>query len=150
MSHLVDGLPHHLHFPKALRVPCALCDEAKAKGQPFPDASTTHWYAITILHKDRADFVGVLRKAIAKAGFTPKRIRCDSAGEYVGGKLAEFLDANDITQQFLCPHEQYGNGLSETFVDSIGRGIHTLLLQSHLPPEFWSAAAHYWTDVYNH
>eukprot|EP00961_Rhodomonas_salina_P189203 2552716-Rhodomonas_salina.1 len=25
-----------------------------------------------------------------------------------------------------------------------------LLLLSHLPPEFWSAAAHYWTDVYNH
>eukprot|EP00961_Rhodomonas_salina_P182800 2468080-Rhodomonas_salina.1 len=41
MSLLVDGLPRHLHFPKALRVPCALCDEAKAKRQPFPDASET-------------------------------------------------------------------------------------------------------------
>eukprot|EP00961_Rhodomonas_salina_P250316 3384020-Rhodomonas_salina.1 len=39
MSHLVDCLPHHLHFPKALRVQCALCNEAKAKHQPFPDAS---------------------------------------------------------------------------------------------------------------
>eukprot|EP00961_Rhodomonas_salina_P062762 842731-Rhodomonas_salina.1 len=154
--------------------PCALCYEAKAKRQPFPDASTTQyeskddlmtwdlvdvcenwksisrfsWYAI--LHKDQADFVGVLRKAIAKACFTPKLIRCYDAGEYVGGKLAEFLDANNITQQFSCPHEQYGNGLSGTFVDLIGRGIHTLLLQSHLPPKFWSAAAHYWTDIYNH
>eukprot|EP00961_Rhodomonas_salina_P157140 2115565-Rhodomonas_salina.1 len=62
MSHLVDCLPCHLHFPKALRVQCALCYEAKAKRQPFPDASD----------------------------------------------------------------------------------------KSHLPPEFWSAAAHYWTDVYNH
>eukprot|EP00961_Rhodomonas_salina_P124871 1682961-Rhodomonas_salina.1 len=41
MSYLVDGLPLHLHFPKALRVSCALCDEAKAKRQPFPDASNT-------------------------------------------------------------------------------------------------------------
>eukprot|EP00961_Rhodomonas_salina_P063183 848921-Rhodomonas_salina.1 len=41
MSHLVDGLPQHLHFPKALHVPCALCDEAKAKRQPFPDALNT-------------------------------------------------------------------------------------------------------------
>eukprot|EP00961_Rhodomonas_salina_P297523 3937283-Rhodomonas_salina.1 len=121
MSHLVDGLPchGHRHFPKALRVQCALCDEAKAKHQPFPDASTTQYilvfivhhslYAITILHKDSTDFVGVLRKAIAKAGFTPKHIQCDGAGEYVGGKLAEFLDANNITLQFSCPLEQYGN-----------------------------------------
>eukprot|EP00961_Rhodomonas_salina_P126304 1701235-Rhodomonas_salina.2 len=186
MSLLVDGLQCHLHFPKELRVPCALCYEAKAKRQPFPDALETvyeneddlmtwdlidvgeDWmliggfryisvfivkhsrYAITILHKDRADFVGMLCKAIAKAGFTPKRIRCDSAGEYVSGKLAEFLDANYILPQFSNPFEQHGNGLSETFVDSIGKGIWTLLLQSHLPPEFWSAAAHYWTDVYNH
>eukprot|EP00961_Rhodomonas_salina_P159986 2154229-Rhodomonas_salina.8 len=170
MSLLVDGLQSHLHFPKELRVPCALCYEAKAKRQPFPDASETvyeneddlmtwdlidvgedwtsiggfHYisvfivkrsqYAITILHKDRADFVGVLCKAIAKAGFTQKRICCDGAGEYVSGKLAEFLDANNILPQFSNPFEQHGNGLSETFVDSIGKGI----------------PAHYWTDVYNH
>eukprot|EP00961_Rhodomonas_salina_P249617 3374131-Rhodomonas_salina.1 len=35
MSLLVDGLPRHLHFPKALHVPCALCDEAKAKQSLF-------------------------------------------------------------------------------------------------------------------
>eukprot|EP00961_Rhodomonas_salina_P171720 2315493-Rhodomonas_salina.1 len=114
MSHLVDGLPRHLHFPKALRVPCALCYEAKAKHQPFPDASDKHSrYAITILHKDSADFVGVLHKAIAKAWFTPKRIQCDGAGEYVSGKLAEFLDSNNIIPEFSDPFEQHCNGLSE-------------------------------------
>eukprot|EP00961_Rhodomonas_salina_P254023 3433280-Rhodomonas_salina.1 len=41
MSSQVDGLPHTLHFPKLLCVPCCLCDEAKAKRQPYPDASTT-------------------------------------------------------------------------------------------------------------
>eukprot|EP00961_Rhodomonas_salina_P131862 1774833-Rhodomonas_salina.1 len=40
MSHMVDGLPSVLHFPKLLRVPCEVCDEAKAKRQPYPDAST--------------------------------------------------------------------------------------------------------------
>eukprot|EP00961_Rhodomonas_salina_P056156 754209-Rhodomonas_salina.1 len=40
MSHMVYGLPHVLHFPKLLRVPCAVCYEAKAKRQPYPDAST--------------------------------------------------------------------------------------------------------------
>eukprot|EP00961_Rhodomonas_salina_P275502 3722198-Rhodomonas_salina.1 len=43
MSHLIDGLQRHFHFPKALRVPCALCYDAKAKHQPFPDASTTQY-----------------------------------------------------------------------------------------------------------
>eukprot|EP00961_Rhodomonas_salina_P249790 3376329-Rhodomonas_salina.1 len=60
------------------------------------------------------------------------------------------MDSKGILSEFSNPHEQFGNGTSETFVDSIGKGIHTLLLQSHLPPEFWSAAAHYWMDVYNH
>eukprot|EP00961_Rhodomonas_salina_P124596 1679016-Rhodomonas_salina.1 len=40
MNHMVDCLPRVLHFPKLLRVPCAVCDEAKAKRQPYPDAST--------------------------------------------------------------------------------------------------------------
>eukprot|EP00961_Rhodomonas_salina_P118577 1596471-Rhodomonas_salina.1 len=80
----------------------------------------------------------------------PKRIRCDSAGEYISGALAKFLDLKGILPEFSNPYEQFGSGTSETFVDSIGKGIHTLLLQSHLPPEFWSAAAHYWMDVYNH
>eukprot|EP00961_Rhodomonas_salina_P203776 2749448-Rhodomonas_salina.1 len=42
MSSQVDGLPRTLHFPKLLRIPCRLCDEAKAtKRQPYPDSSTT-------------------------------------------------------------------------------------------------------------
>eukprot|EP00961_Rhodomonas_salina_P085134 1143173-Rhodomonas_salina.1 len=32
----------------------------------------------------------------------------------------------------------------------MGKGICTLLLQAKLPPEFWGAAALYYTDVYNH
>eukprot|EP00961_Rhodomonas_salina_P220888 2986450-Rhodomonas_salina.1 len=41
MSHLVNGLPRLLHFPKLLHVQCAVCYEAKAKRQPYPDASDT-------------------------------------------------------------------------------------------------------------
>eukprot|EP00961_Rhodomonas_salina_P170370 2296729-Rhodomonas_salina.1 len=107
-------------------------------------------YAITILHKDRADFVSILRRAIAKAGFTPKRVRCNGAGEYVSAKLMDFFRENDILPEFSSPYEQSGNGISEKFVDTLGKGICTLLLQSNLPPEFWSAAAHYFTDVYKH
>eukprot|EP00961_Rhodomonas_salina_P193474 2611725-Rhodomonas_salina.1 len=70
-------------------------------------------YAITILHKDRADFVSILRRAIAKAGFTPKRVRCNGAGEYVSAKLMDFFKENDILPEFSNPYEQSGNGISE-------------------------------------
>eukprot|EP00961_Rhodomonas_salina_P261211 3530119-Rhodomonas_salina.1 len=95
-------------------------------------------YAITNLHKDRSDFVGILQRAIAKAGF-----RSSAFVVMVPESMSVVLWPSFWIQRF-------SNGTSETFVDSIGKGICTLLLQSHLPPEFWSAAAHYWTDVYNH
>eukprot|EP00961_Rhodomonas_salina_P036992 497464-Rhodomonas_salina.1 len=40
--------------------------------------------------------------------------------------------------------------MSEKFVETLSKGISTFLLQSNCPPEFWGAAAHYYTDVCNH
>jgi len=37
-------------------------------------------------------------------------------------------------------HQQFQNGRAEKLVDSIGRKIRGMLLQSQMPPEFWSAA----------
>eukprot|EP00961_Rhodomonas_salina_P182310 2461144-Rhodomonas_salina.1 len=41
MSRKVKGLPHSLSFHCALRFPCGCCAEAKAKRQPYPQASET-------------------------------------------------------------------------------------------------------------
>eukprot|EP00961_Rhodomonas_salina_P287279 3881756-Rhodomonas_salina.1 len=62
----------------------------------------------------------------------------------------DFFKEHDILPEFSNPYEQSCNGISKKFVDTLGKGIRTLLLQSNLPLEFWSAAAHYFTDVYNH
>mmetsp|Transcript_61225 Transcript_61225/g.126463 ORF Transcript_61225/g.126463 Transcript_61225/m.126463 type:complete len:1000 (-) Transcript_61225:457-3456(-) len=107
-------------------------------------------YAITILHKNRADFRSVLLRAFAKMGFTPKVVRSDGAAEYLDDKLAQFFIERGIQHQVSNPHEQFQNAVSEKFVDTLGKGIRTLLLQSQLPPEFWGCAAHFYTDVYNH
>eukprot|EP00961_Rhodomonas_salina_P267345 3612388-Rhodomonas_salina.1 len=51
MSTQVSGLPRPLHFAKVLRLPCALCNAAKAKRQNYPDASTTlgpRWKPLTV------------------------------------------------------------------------------------------------------
>mmetsp|Transcript_60528 Transcript_60528/g.124585 ORF Transcript_60528/g.124585 Transcript_60528/m.124585 type:complete len:505 (+) Transcript_60528:1524-3038(+) len=190
MSQHVKGIPRCLHFTKLLRFPCGLCQEAKAKRQPYPPASgnvSTHeddlmtWdsfdmgeahaslggnryvsvfvihrsrYAITLLHKDRTfpTMKRLLIRAFARAGFTPKLVRHDRAGEYVSEQLREWLaeQGTYIWTELSAPHEQFGNAISEKLVDSLGKGIRTLLLQSELPPEFWGAAALYFTDVYNH
>eukprot|EP00961_Rhodomonas_salina_P023782 319595-Rhodomonas_salina.1 len=108
-------------------------------------------YTITILHKDLSNFEKILKCAITKAGFTPKRVRCYCA-EFVSKKLQAFLVEQHITAEYSnpWPHKQFGNSMSEKFVDTLRKMMHTLLLQSQLPPEFWGAAAHYATNVYNH
>eukprot|EP00286_Rhodomonas_abbreviata_P014033 CAMPEP_0181339602 /NCGR_PEP_ID=MMETSP1101-20121128/29358_1 /TAXON_ID=46948 /ORGANISM="Rhodomonas abbreviata, Strain Caron Lab Isolate" /LENGTH=1796 /DNA_ID=CAMNT_0023450611 /DNA_START=148 /DNA_END=5539 /DNA_ORIENTATION=+ len=40
MSRMVKGTPRCLQFTKLLRFPCGICQEAKAKRQPFPAQST--------------------------------------------------------------------------------------------------------------
>mmetsp|Transcript_62736 Transcript_62736/g.130406 ORF Transcript_62736/g.130406 Transcript_62736/m.130406 type:complete len:174 (-) Transcript_62736:1189-1710(-) len=129
MSRLVKGTPRCLQFTKLLRFLCGVCQEAKAKCQPYPPASThvsSHeddlmtWdsfnmgesysslggnrsvsvfvihsssYAITLLHKDRTfpTMKRLLVRAFARAGFTPKKVRHDGAGEYVSEQLQEWL-----------------------------------------------------------
>ena len=107
--------------------------------------------AFTILHDNRRDFKSVVKQAFVRAGFTPKTIRCDGAGEYIKGELLSYLREDcGINVQFSNPREQFQNGISEKFVDTLGKSIRTMLLQSHLPPAFWGCAAHLATDLYNH
>jgi len=107
-------------------------------------------YAIVILHQNRKDFKSVLQRAITKMGFTPRVMRSDGAAEYLDADLARFFEERGIQHQISNPHQQFQNALSEKYVDTLVKGIRTLLLQSQLPPEFWGCAAHYFTTVYNH
>ena len=107
-------------------------------------------YAIIALHDERANFVNLVRKVVAKAGFIPKKFRFDGAAECISEEMQKYCDDNMIQIQYSNPREQFGNGISEKMVDTLGRGIRTALLQSHLPPEFWGLAAHFAVDVYNH
>lgn len=111
-------------------------------------------YAIVILHKDHtfATMRSILIRVFARAGFVPKRVRHDGAGEYISYELNKWLEEQScyIFTEISNPHEQHQDGISEKLVDTLGKGIRTILLQSGLAPEFWGAAALYYTDVYNH
>ena len=46
-------------------------------------------------------------------------------------------------------HQQFQNALVEKCVDSLGKMIRAMLLQSQLPPEFWGCATMFSTDLAN-
>jgi len=77
-------------------------------------------------------------------------MRSDQAAEYLDADLAHFFDERCIQHQVSNPHQQSQNAISEKFVDTLGKEIRTLLLQSQLPLECWGCAALYYIDIYNH
>eukprot|EP00961_Rhodomonas_salina_P000503 6912-Rhodomonas_salina.1 len=62
-------------------------------------------------------FKGILKQAITKAGFMPKTILCNRAGEYVCAEIRAFFKAENMTPHYSNPREQFGNGVSEKFVN---------------------------------
>jgi hypothetical protein len=53
------------------------------------------------------------------------------------------------THQHSNEYQQFQNGKAEKFIDTLGRRIRAMLLNSQLPPEIWGAAAMLATDIYN-
>eukprot|EP00961_Rhodomonas_salina_P215013 2904075-Rhodomonas_salina.1 len=129
MSSKVKGLPRSLSFHSALRFPCGCCAEAKAKRQPYLPASETQsrheddlmtWDMFDMGEKHLFLSAGLqshcftLIRAFARAGFTPKRVRHDGAGEYISGELEKWLEQQGciiFTEQSNL-HEQHQDGLS--------------------------------------
>ena len=107
-------------------------------------------FVIIILHKSKGECPEILRQAFAKAGKTPCILRTDGAGEYNSAECNKLLLDLKITKQTSNAEEQFQNGMVETMVNAIGKGIRAALLSSNLPPEFWGFAAVNWVDIYNH
>eukprot|EP00961_Rhodomonas_salina_P215539 2911556-Rhodomonas_salina.1 len=103
------------------------------------------------LHNDkRASTVKtILQKAFVRAGLKPRILRSDGAGEYEDTKLNEWLTEIGIHHQYSAVDSQYQNALAEKFLNTIGKGIRAVLLQSSLPVEFWGMAALYIVETYN-
>ncbi len=119
MSTQVTGLPRKLHFCKMTNIQCHVCHEAKSTSNDYPPKSNTKYktedhmgkdfktigghcycsifmlaksrYVILQLHCDLTDFKSMFKQVIAKAGFTPKTIRCDGAGKYTSQELINWF-----------------------------------------------------------
>jgi hypothetical protein len=107
-------------------------------------------FVIIVLHKSKSECPDVLRKAFNKAGKTPQLLRTDGAGEYNTKECNDLLLELNIRKETSNAEEQFQNGMVETMVNTISKGVRAALLSSNLPPEFWGFAAVNWIDIYNH
>jgi len=57
-------------------------------------------FVIVQLHCDSIDFVTMLQRVLAKAGFVPKCIRFDGTGEYVCKDHLQFLTESSVNYNF--------------------------------------------------
>jgi len=78
------------------------------------------------------------------------KIKSDCTSEYHTQQPREVLKKHNVQEQLHSnEHLQFQNGRPEKLVDSIGRKIYGMLLQSQMPPEFLGAAVVLATDIYN-
>ena len=77
-------------------------------------------------------------------------VKSDNAREYHTQQLREVLEKHNVEEQLHSnEHQQFQNGRAEKLVDSIGRKIRGMLVQSQMPPEFWGAAVLLASDICN-
>eukprot|EP00961_Rhodomonas_salina_P024877 335118-Rhodomonas_salina.1 len=108
-------------------------------------------YVMLFLHKtkDFATTRDILNKARAKCGYWCDVLISDGDPVYTSQDFDTFCSERHIDHHVTPADEQFFNGLAETFVNTVGRGIRSLLDQSGLGPEFWGLAALHVVQVYN-
>lgn len=71
-----------------------------------------------------------------------KSCQCDNGGKYNNHEFKNYLDSNEITVRFSCPHTSQQNGKSERMIRTINNAIRALLFQAQLSPSYWVEALH--------
>jgi hypothetical protein len=95
----------------------------------------------------KADAMKAVKGAVAKLerqlGERLRVIRSDGGTEFGGGEAIEWFKTTGI-QHYTTPHYTPElNGAAERMVRTLKEMMSTLLLDSKLPPEYWSYAARY-------
>ncbi|KAM2632205.1 hypothetical protein EV1_022967 [Malus domestica] len=69
-----------------------------------------------------------------------KTVRSDSGGEFVSSSFKSYLHTHGILHQLSCPHTPEQNGCVERKHRHLVETARTLLVQSHVPHQYWVEA----------
>ena len=78
-----------------------------------------------------------------------KNIRCDNGTEYVGGKMKEICERENIDMQLTEPGTPSHNGVAERFNLTIQEKVRSMLYDSGLPHNFWDVTLGAAIHLYN-
>jgi len=110
------------------------------------------WYATAVVHATKDEIPEIFDRVLSQTPdcHKPTIVRSDNASENRTQQLRDVLKKHNVHEQLNSnEHQQFQNGRAEKLVNSIGRKIRWMLLQSQIPPEFWGAAVVLDTDIYN-
>jgi hypothetical protein len=106
----------------------------------------------TFVHRSKDALSQILDRVLNTLPQEQKNIlKSDCAPEYYTQTLEDmFRTKHGVTEiRHSNEHQQFQNTLVEKCVDSLGKMISVMLLQSQLPPEFWGCSVMLSTDLAN-
>ena len=95
--------------------------------------------AIPIKTKTSESVLEALKKCIQDLQATPKKVYTDFGSEFEG-VFKHYCVENKIKMEKSCAYTAWQNGLVERCNRSIYNTAKTIMMQSHLPREFWAHA----------
>jgi len=107
-------------------------------------------HATAVVHATKDEIPEIFDRVLSQTPdcHKPLIIKSDCASEYHTQQLREALKKHNGQEQLhSTEHPQFQNGRAEKLVDSIGRKICGMLLQSQMPTEFWGVAVVLATDI---
>lgn len=78
-----------------------------------------------------------------------KCLQCDNGGEFLTSSLRNFFSLHGVSFRLSCPYTSPQNGKAERVIRSTNDIIRTILLQAHMPAQFWVEALHTSTHLLN-
>lgn len=104
------------------------------------DVGTGFCFAKPLKSKDEANnhIISAINRLEQLTGKRLGILRSDNGGEFANKLLSQFLTGRGIRSERALPYHHYQNGVIERFNRTIAEMGRTILIDSSLPPSFWS------------